>query len=638
MNCLLLNDNGSDLGLVLEGCGAALTRMTFRQALSAEISGFDCFCVLGDGTTLDPRLRVKLERECFENGKRVFAQALKSFGPIYCAGPADTVTRRLVCVCGDAADGIPGLPVGALLDDGANGMVRPYQNVPGVRPLLVYRERLVAHARFAAAREEILRGSDPGLWLLNGNLMMASFQLQNFRRARFAPVGAWDALIRFIVEWLTGRRPETLPAPALRFGPGEDLSEDAAFERCRKAGVERGVRWLERYLVDGGSGGIREGLRHNVHPDGAQDPANAVRTDCTGEAAGAFRFYGALTGSDRAQETADRLYDFVFGPMTVHGGPFDGMLRWTDEGWGVCYQDDAARALLPALYECLLLGRDERFPAVCRALDFLVKTTARDGCRVPRTDMPFLDEAGLRALGEAAHGLPSAHYNAYYHAALLLAYLHGGNKTYLETAERGLETLMALYPDTKREQSETQEMCRLIFPLAVLYRATGKRRHREMLYRVTQDLLLRRHPGGGFREWDTGYKAACARTAAGECSLLTENGDPVADLLYSVNWLPIGFAVAYRVTGDRRFYGLWCEVCAFCLNAQVLSPDTKLDGSWCRAFDLDLREAYGCPHDAGWGPLCSESGWTDAEILMGLMLPELFERKDNARSRSETET
>ncbi len=79
-------------------------------------------------------------------------------------------------------------------------------------------------------------------------------------------------------------------------------------------------------------------------------------------------------------------------------------------------------------------------------------------------------------------------------------------------------------------------------------------------------------------------------------------------------------------------------MCAFCLNAQVLSPDPKLDGSWCRAFDLDLREAYGCPHDAGWGSLCSESGWTDAEILMGLMLPELFERKDNARSRSETET
>ena len=41
-------------------------------------------------------------------------------------------------------------------------------------------------------------------------------------------------------------------------------------------------------------------------------------------------------------------------------------------------------------------------------------------------------------------------------------------------------------------------------------------------------------------------------------------------------------------------------------------------------MDLELNEAYGCPHDAGWGPLCSESGWTDAEILMGLMLPDVL--------------
>ena len=628
MNCLLLNDNGSDLGLVLEGCGAALTRMTFRQALTAEISGFDCFCVLGEGTTLDPRLRVKLERECFENGKRVFAQALKSFGPIYCAGPADTVTRRLVCVCGDAADGIPGLPLGALLDDGANGMVRPYQNVPGVRPLLVYRERLVAHARFAAAREEILQGSDPGLWLLNGNLMMASFQLQNFRRARFAPVGAWEKLICFIAEWLTGCRPTRLPAPPLRFGTEAELTDAATFERERQAAIKRGLLWLQRNLKDGGKGGVKEGLRHNIAPDGTQTQAESVRTDCTGETAGAFRFYAALTGDEAAKRTAQDLYDFVFGPMTVRGGPFDGMLRWTEEGWGVCYQDDAARAVLPALYECLFLGDRSRFPDVCRTLDFLVKTTAADGCRVARTDMPFLDEEGMKELRAAEHGTDSAHYNAYYHAALLLAFLCGGKRDYLETARRGLETLMALYPETKREQSETEEMCRLILPLSALCMATGKAYHRDMLYRVTEDLLKRRHPSGGYREWDTGYKAACARTPSGECALLTENGDPVADLLYSVNWLPLGFGFAYRATGDIKFRELWREVSACCLKTQMRSDDPKTDGAWCRAFDMDLGEACGCPHDAGWGPLCSESGWTNAEILMGLMLPDILALSD----------
>ena len=160
------------------------------------------------------------------------------------------------------------------------------------------------------------------------------------------------------------------------------------------------------------------------------------------------------------------------------------------------------------------------------------------------------------------------------------------------------------------------------------YKATGEEAHRAMLYRVTADLARLRHPNGGYRESDTGYKAACARTAAGECSLLTENGDPVADLLYSVNWLPIGFATAWRATGDAYFYGLWRDIAAFCIASQMHADAPAQDGAWCRAFDLELGEACGCPHDAGWGPLCSESGWTDAEILMGLMLPDIFAMKD----------
>ena len=50
-------------------------------------------------------------------------------------------------------------------------------------------------------------------------------------------------------------------------------------------------------------------------------------------------------------------------------------------------------------------------------------------------------------------------------------------------------------------------MCRLVLPLAILYGVTGEEKHREWLYRVTDDLQKVRHPSGGYREWDTGYKA-----------------------------------------------------------------------------------------------------------------------------------
>ena len=620
----MIGDRGSDFGAVLESCGAQITRMSFAEALGADLSRFDAFCVFFGGGTADPRLRVRLEEQYETAGKRVFAEAAESFGPVYCAGPADTTTRRLVNLYSEEEGGVPGLVPGELLDDCANRMLRPWQSVPGMRPLLMYGDHIVAHRVWNADRETMMKSGEPGLWTIGENLMMSSFELHDFARARFAPTAAWRRLIAFIAEWLTGIRPSVFPAPPVRFGTGAELSDDAVFERCGREGIDRGVKWLRQYLVDGGRGGIREGLRHNISPDGEQLPANAIRTDCTGETAGAFRFYAELNRSQEDARTADDLRSMVFGPMMIKGGLFDGMLRWTDSGWGVCYQDDAARAVLPALYECLYLNRRDRFPDVCRALDFLVKTTAADGCRNPRTDAPFLDEEKIRELAAAEHGCPSAHYNAYYHAALLAAYLCGGKEIYLDVGRRGLETIMALYPETRREQSETEEMCRLILPLALLYRATGEERHREMLYRVADDLTRRRHPSGAILEWDTGYKASCARTASGECSVLTENGDPVADLLYSVNWLPLGFATAYHVTGDRRFYGLWREVCSFCLNAQARSEDPKTDGCWFRAFDPEMNEPYGCPHDAGWGPLSSESGWTNAEILMGLMLPDIL--------------
>ena len=619
-------EGDSDFSAVLKSCGVSVVRMTMAQAADEPLAAYDAFAVLADGKLLAPRLRVRLEEEVGK-GKRLFTQALNSWGDIYSAEPADTTRRRLV-VTAEGAAVIPGLALGDLLDDGGNRAMYPWYGVPGQRVLLTYRDHVIAHRRWEASAEEIAEGGNPGLWLIGDNVMMCAFQLANFNRARFAPRQSWQTLIAYIAGWLTGRAPVCFPEPVVWHGMGEDLSDDAVFETRRKEAVRRGIHWLRRQLVEDGAGGVREGLRHNIDPDGVQATAETVRTDCCGEAAGAFRFYGVLCGDEACLTAAEHISDFVFDPMMVKGGLLDGMLRWTDTGWMICYQDDAARALLPELYHCLFLGKGERFPSVCRALDFLVKTTAKDGCRVPRTDALHLSEDSVRELAEAEHGTPSAHYNAYYHAALLLAYLYGGNRTYLDTARKGLETMMALYPETEREQSETEEMCRLVLPLAALYAATGEPAHREMLFRVTDDLAAHRHPSGGYLEWDTGYRANCSRESRGECSLLTHNGDPVADLLYATNWLPVGYALAWRFTGETRFYDLWRDVAAFCLRSQARSHDPSVDGSWCRAFDLELGEVYACPHDVGWAANCSESGWTDAEILMGLMLPDVLARTE----------
>ena len=618
----MISDAASDFSAVLESCGAEVTRITFDEAPGTDLTGFDVFAVCAGGRVLDARLRAALETETAK-GKRLFTEALGSWGGIYSAGPEDTTRSRLI-VTPEAGNGlIRGLSTGDLLDDSGNLAFRPWYGVPGMRTLLKYRAGIPAHRRLNVYTEE--KDDAPALWTVGENVMMCAFRLHGFNRAGYAPHASWRALISFIAEWITGHTPSFFPAPTVVFDTCSDLTDAREFEKRRKETVARGIERLTGFLVDGGRGGVREGLRHNVDPDGVQAAADAVRTDCCGEAAGAFLFYGVTANSARHLEIADRLFDFVFGPMQVSGGAFDGMLRWTDTAWEVCYQDDAARAVLPALYQCLFLGDTKRFPEISRALDFLVKTTAKDGCRVSRTDKPMLSGDALLRLAEADRGVPSAHYNAYYHAALLLAYRICGRKDYFDVAKRGLETIMSAYPDTKREQSETEEMCRLILPLAALYQASGEAKHLDMLRRVTDDLVLHVHPFGGYCEWDTGYKAACARGSGGECSLLTENGDPVADLLYSNNWLPVGFAYAFHVTGDRRYYDLWRGIAAFFIKTQAISENMALNGLWRRAFDMELCEVYGCPNDIGWAANCSETGWTDAEILMGLMLPELFE-------------
>lgn len=628
MKLLILTEEVCDFSAVLESCGADTDRMTLADALHTDLTAYDAYCVLPFGKILDARLRERLEAENAK-GKKVFAEALNTYLGIYSAEPVNTTRSRLIYVEPEHGMKIPGLETGDLLDDECNGRMQPWYGVPGMVPLLVYREHIIAHTHTDMSREDMLKDAGQGLWMVGEHVMMTSFRLHNFNKARFAPRKNWEKLIAFIAEWLTGNVPAYMPAPVVQYGPDADLTDDGTFEKCRREAIERGMAWLREFRIDEGRGGMVEGLCHNIDPEGKQSLLTSVRTDCSGESAGAFRFYGFLQNDPASEETAANLDSFCYGPMLVKGGLFDGMVRWSSSAWQVCYQDDVARAVLPGLYASLFLGKDENFASICRALDFLVKTTAKDGCRVARTDAPGMTEDSIRALAEAEHGLPSAHYNAWYHAALLLAYKHGGNRVYLETAERGLETIMGLYPDTRREQSETEEMCRLVLPLAALYDATGKEEHKAMLYRVAEDLQKYRHPSGGYQEWDTGYKAVCSRESRGECSILTENGDPVADMLYSTNWLPLGFAYAEYATGDSWFRQLWQDVVRFCIRSQVISENPKTNGSWCRAFDMEMGEAYGCPHDAGWAAYASESGWTNAEILMGMMLPEVLKRRKN---------
>lgn len=628
----VVTDGPSDMLTLLRRSGARLRILRPGRIPARSLEGCGSLAVLG-GTAEkallpNPRARVEIER-FIASGRRVFAEYCESVSDtLYCAQPASTRFERLVW-CGDgteAAEGAAGLRRGDLLDDQCNTRLAPWYSGSRTAPWMQYVGRVVSHARMEVTGETVKGVKERALWLERENLLVCSFRIADFRRARFAPAAKWAALADRILRWLCGveARAASLPA-AYALGPRD---ADAPLEARVREAVERGVRWFSAsgMLLDGGRGGVLEGPGTEIYADGRQRVSPYVRNDCTGEASLAFLAHHMLTGSRRSLATAGRLASLCFDCLRISDGPYRGMMRWSDAGWGVCYQDDVARSLIPQLLRCLYLGDRTYLDRCVETLRFLVRTTGTDGTRVSRTDILTLTPEEAARLASSPGALPSGHYNSWYHAALLLAHKLTGIEEFRATGVRGLETIMAAYPDTKREISETEELCRLVLPLSFLFWATGEERHRAFLHRVTDDMERFRHASGAYLEWDTGYKASLARNLGGEASLLSKNGDPVVEMLYSLNWLPMGLAQAYLVTGDRKFSDLWRRISEFLVRAQIRSANRLIDGAWTRALDVDLMEVYGLSNDIGWGPWAIESGWTVGEITAGMAVGLMGER------------
>lgn len=232
----------------------------------------------------------------------------------------------------------------------------------------------------------------------------------------------------------------------------------------------------------------------------------------------------------------------------------------------------------------------------------------------------------LAELRAQAGGSPSAHYNGYYLAALLLAYKVLGDERYRDTAVRGLETIMAHFPNTAREHSETQELCRLILPLSYLYWVTGEEKHRTWLYAVTRSLLEKQHSSGAFIEWDTGYNACCAGAKDGESSVLRANGDPVADMLYSMNWLPFSLMQAYFITHDDMFLTSGGGCAAFWPPSSFAAA-TSASTAHGRARSTSSRaRSTACRTTWAGRPGRSNARWTMGQIPIGLYCGLLRDR------------
>ncbi|MBQ9082952.1 MAG: hypothetical protein IJY28_05570, partial [Clostridia bacterium] len=507
MNKILILGHGeSDLSrLITASCGAA-EQYDFEAYESIRFEDYDAYAFLGgngeEAKILPPPLRVRFEA-LRKTGKPVFAEFIRSVGYHGSSNVLKMDHQRLL-YRGQPVS-IDGLSVGDILDGHYNECCK-YEYLPRtLEPILSYYDYLNAHAHIDVQAAGHGKGI-PALWLLDENTLIASMRLCNFNRARFAPARNWQCVLRYILSFLAGEPVSPVfPEPVCRF------ERDVMIETPSDADavVRRGLDWFKNadMLVADGKFGVQEGLSHHISAkDGKQKRETLIRTDCSGETGGAFLLDWLRTGNAESKAIFERLESFCFEYMQEKTGDHKGMLRWTENAWGICYQDDVARAILPTLLcQNYTESGSRYFADAVDALRYLLRTTAPSGLRAPSTAVPLLDERTQKMHRETEYRCTTkAHHNSFYQAMLLLAYRAGGPEEFLELAVKGLTSVMTLYPENERETSETEEMCRLIFPLAVLYQVTGDAQHRAWLYRVVRDLERVQHRSGGYCEWDTG--------------------------------------------------------------------------------------------------------------------------------------
>lgn len=634
---LLITEQESDLAQVLHH-SAADKWVTVRPGKldEAMIDTYSAIAILG-GVSGRPLMLIPRERHWLEGqlaqGVKVFSEYCASIGPLFFTKTQSTRFERLTV---SAEQGELGpLALGELIEDQDGMRMIPFPvGCSNARPLLYYVKQNV-HDRAAVPDDHnAIPIEDRALWFeMDGQILVSSFRLANFNRARHAPIKRIRTVIRFIAEWLLGR-PVALDwlEPPYRLGPADGVIHDSLHEQIRDS-AERAVRWYTGagLLLNEGRDGVMEGMASDINSDGRQRRFQWLRSDCIGEVSLSYYMHYLLDDKNpgKSLQISDRLMHVCFDYMQVkEEGLHHGMLRWTQEQWDVCYQDDVARAIIPQLLKCLYSNTTAYLEECEAALEFLLRTTGTDGTRELLTYNTQLTSEAVEEMANVPGAKPSAHFNAYYHAALLLAYRLTGKEVYRSVAAKGLETIMNAYPHTMRVMSQVQEMSRLILPLSWLYWVTGESRHLEWLYQVTEDMQpFKDTSTGAYVEWDEGYESMFRRKyGADENTLLTQNGDPVADLLYTNNWLPIGWIQAFLVTKDQRFWELWEETARFIVSAQIRSCNLDIDGGWARAYDVEKQEVYATPADDSWGPWAIESGWTVAEISSGLMMGLLLER------------
>lgn len=460
-------------------------------------------------------------------------------------------------------------------------------------------------------------------------LLIAAAPLSRFASGRYAPMAAWRAVWKRILERLGF--PEA--GAALRWTPSVRplYDKDAPLpEKAEADAFKRVMKWFAHhavYSIDGHIGVI-EGFESTIRPNGRQLMRPRLRADCIAESAMAFAHDYAVAGSAESRFMAEQMMNTVwFGPDFCNPSPQEadyGLVNWYDRR-KVYYGDDNARVILAGLSVRNLLADDRWDEAIVRCLLANLRTTGMLGFRRPFLKAPgsFAGSDGWKRYSEEAFTHLAPHYQAYLWACYLWAYALTGYEPFLERTREAIRLTMEAYPSRwSWTNGLTQEIARMLLPLSFLVQIDDTGPHRRWLTRMAEELLAQMQPCGAIRErlgpmeqGKYGPPGSNEQFGSREAPLIQQTGDPVSDLLYTANWGLVGLHEAAATTGDGALREAADRLAGFMLRIQIRSETHDyLDGAWMRGFDDEKWDYWGSSADCGWGPWCVETGWTNSWI------------------------
>jgi len=504
-----------------------------------------------------------------------------------------------------------------------------------------------------------------------GNCMVALAKLSNFKTGRYGPNNSWKAIWNYIVSWLIDDSAFTFktqwPSDVTPMYPvGEKLPEDA-----KNLMIKRGAEWFyngrffihpswkERWLtyqgngsmpvgpsvpqsfLDGdGSMGILEGHASNIYYDGSQDYRYWLRCDVQGETAFALAAAGKYLGIPEHCEVSEHLMDFIFNKSNFREGshsdrnsPVYGLLGWSYTHPYIFYSDDNARCVLGLIgaLACLKTDRWDREIVENILANFRISSKNGFYSQGGSLTQAQIQQSGWQALGgreDLRHIQP--HYESWMWACYLWLYDKTGYQPLLDKAKAAIRITMEAYPDRwKWTNGIQQERARMILPLAWLVRVEDTEEHRKWLDMVVSKLLENQQECGAIQEelgagqGDYGHTPSNKRYGVSEAPLIFDNGDPVADMLYTTNFAFFALNEAAQATGNKKYKEAVSKMSDFLTRIQVKSskhPD--LDGAWFRAFDYKRWDYWASNADHGWGAWSTLTGWIQSWIIATQVLFE----------------